>query len=65
MRDGDGDNNGDVLQQTTNTNTTTTHIRGIRRPLYRQSSMDFMNNTTTDNDNITRCVVSSMSSHFS
>lgn len=42
---------GDVLQQTTNT--------GPRRPLYRQSSMDFMNTAKPDlknNDNISRYV---------
>lgn len=52
------DKAGDVLQQTTNK----TNLRGMRRrPLYRQSSMDFINNTSTDN-NIDRYVVLSISS---
>jgi len=39
---------GEVLQQSTNTLS--------RRPLYRQSSMDFLNTAKVDNDNITRFV---------
>ncbi|KAJ7160351.1 hypothetical protein C8R46DRAFT_905670, partial [Mycena filopes] len=58
---------GDVLQQTTNLGTTGVGIGiglGPRRPLYRQSSMDFLNTSDPqDNETITRSVRSPLD-HF-
>ncbi|KAJ6576630.1 hypothetical protein DFH09DRAFT_1260776 [Mycena vulgaris] len=47
---------GDVLQQTTNIGIGKTIGIGLgpRRPLYRQSSMDFLNTSDQDNDSISR-----------
>lgn len=50
---------GEVLQQTTNIGNIGIGL-GSRRPLYRQSSMDFMNSSTTDladNDDLLRSVL--------